>query len=702
MSSIFSNVYRTTPRVRWRGEHAALSSKRPSSGLTTDKARSLRELLERYNYAYHALDTPEVSDAKYDALLQDLRDLEREHPELITPDSPTQRVGASPLVAFGEIKHRVPMLSLDNAFSEQEVRDFDRRVRERLNTSEPIRYSAEPKLDGLAVSATYENGRFTQGATRGDGETGEDITQNLRTIAALPLRLRGKGFPRVLEVRGEVFMPRERFERFNAQAAVRGDKVFVNPRNAAAGSLRQLDARITAQRPLDIFIYGTGHVQDGSLPVTHGQTMQSLRNWGFKLCPESRIVESLEECLRYYEEIGARRDALPYQIDGVVYKVDELELRRRLGFVARAPRWAIAHKYPAEEEITVIRDIEFQVGRTGALTPVARLAPVFVGGVTISNATLHNMDEVERKDVRIGDSVVVRRAGDVIPEVVRVMIERRPASAVKVLLPGQCPVCGSPVVRDEQQAVARCTGGRSCAAQRVEEIKHFAARRALDIQGLGDKLIEQLSASGIVKSPADLWDLQADQLQQLERMGEKSAQKILKSIQASKRTTFPRFLYALGIRDVGEATASALAQHFETLEALQSASKEQIEEVPDVGPVVARNVVAYLQEPENRRLLERLRAAGVTWPAIVRASAAGGLAGKTLVLTGTLSGMSREAAQAAIMDAGGKVTGSVSAKTSYVVAGTDPGSKLKKANDLGVAILDEAGLLELLRSSSRS
>ena len=678
-----------------------MSSKR-SSQSPAARIRTLRDQVEHYNYAYHALDNPEVSDAQYDSLLQQLRDLEQQHPELITADSPTQRVGASPLAAFGEIKHRVPMLSLDNAFSDTVVRDFDRRVRERLKESGPLRYSAEPKLDGLAVSATYADGIFVQGATRGDGGTGEDITQNLRTIAALPLKLRGSGIPSVLEVRGEVFMPKERFERFNAQAATRGEKVFVNPRNAAAGSLRQLDARITAQRPLDIFIYGTGFVQDGALPLTHGETLQQLRQWGFKVCPQSRIVDSIDDCLRFYEDIGAQRASLPYQIDGVVYKVDDFALRRRLGFVARAPRWAIAHKFPAEEEITVIRDIEFQVGRTGALTPVARLVPVFVGGVTVSNATLHNMDEVERKDVRVGDSVVVRRAGDVIPEVVRVLLDRRPAKTHALVLPSKCPVCGSPVLRDAEQAIARCTGGRTCAAQRVEEIKHFASRRALDIQGLGDKLIEQLSATGIIKSPADLWDLQAEQLQELDRMGEKSAQKIIHSIQAAKRTTLPRFLYSLGIRDVGESTALALAQHFETLQRMLSASEEQIQEVPDVGPVVARNTIAYLREPENQRLLARLVAAGISWPAVTRPAAAGNLSGKTFVLTGTLAGMTREAAQAAIQEAGGKVTGSVSAKTSYVVAGADPGSKLKKANDLGVAVLDEAGLLALLKSSSRS
>ncbi|MBS0612122.1 MAG: NAD-dependent DNA ligase LigA [Proteobacteria bacterium] len=674
-------------------------------GTVVSKVQRLRELLHRYNYAYHALDAPEVSDAQYDALLEELRALEGQHPELITPDSPTQRVGATPLAMFGEVRHRLPMLSLDNAFSEEAVRSFDRRVRERLATAgceEPVRYSAEPKLDGLAVSATYENGLFTRGATRGDGETGEDITQNLRTIASLPLKLRGKDLPTVLEVRGEVFMPKARFERFNAEATARGEKTFVNPRNAAAGSLRQLDARITAKRPLDIFIYGTGYVEDGSLPDTQGETLASLRAWGFKICPESRIVTGIDECLRYFADIGARRAQLAYQIDGVVYKVDDQEQRRLLGFVARAPRWAIAHKYPAEEETTVVRDIEFQVGRTGALTPVARLEPVFVGGVTVSNATLHNMDEVHRKDVRVGDSVIVRRAGDVIPEVARVLLERRPAGTRPLALPACCPVCGSPVVKDEEAAVARCTGGRSCPAQRVEEIKHFAARRALDIRGLGDKLIEQLCATGVVRSPADLWHLDAAALAELERMGEKSAQKLVKAIHAARATTLPRLLYGLGIRDVGEATALALAQHFGTLQALQAADEDGVQQVPDVGPVVAANVVAWFRDTENRRLLHRLLEAGLHWPPIQRSGNPGPLAGKTFVLTGTLSGMTREAAQAALQRAGARVSGSVSSKTSYVVAGAEAGSKLKKAQSLSIPVLDEPAFLDLLKSSSRS
>ncbi len=653
-------------------------------------------MLERYNYRYHALDDPEVPDAEYDRLMLELRALETQHPQLLTADSPTQRVGAAPVAEFGEVRHRVAMLSLDNAFGEAEVRDFDRRVRERAATAAPIRYSAEPKLDGLAISALYEDGIFVRGATRGDGETGEDITQNLRTIPALPLRLRAGAAPQVLEVRGEVFMPLAGFERFNSQAAARGDKIFVNPRNAAAGSLRQLDPRITASRPLDIFIYGVGFVEGGDLPAHHGQILQSLRHWGLKICPQSRVVESIEGCLEYYREMGAMRARLPYQIDGVVYKVDDVELQRQLGFVSRAPRWAVAHKFPAEEALTTVRDIEFQVGRTGALTPVARLEPVFVGGVTVSNATLHNIDELTRKDVRVGDTVVIRRAGDVIPEVVRVLPERRTLSALPVVLPSVCPVCGSPVVREADQAAARCTGGRSCAAQRKEEIKHFASRRALDVQGLGDKLVEQLVDLDWVRTPADLFGLKAPQLATLERMGDKSAQKLHSAIDAAKRTSLPRFLYALGIRDVGEATAAALAQHFGGIAALRRATPEQIQRVPDVGPVVAEHVAAYFSDPDNAAMVDRLLASAVTWPDMTPKTAGGEFAGKTFVLTGSLQSLTREAAQEAILARGGKVSGSVSKKTHCVIAGADAGSKLKKAQDLGIAVLDEPGFLKLL------
>jgi DNA ligase (NAD+) len=661
----------------------------------------LRALLDRYNYRYHALDDPEVPDAEYDRLMLELRALEQQHPELIAPDSPTMRVGAAPVAAFGAVRHSIAMLSLDNAFSEEEARDFDRRVRERLGRGDaPLSYSAEPKLDGLAISARYENGTFVQGATRGDGETGEDITQNLRTIKALPLKMRGSTAPAVLEVRGEVFMPLAGFKRFNEQALARGEKTLVNPRNAAAGSLRQLDPRMTAARPLDLFVYGIGSVQGANLPPRHSETLQALRAWGFKICPQAAVVESIEGCLEYYRRMGAARAKLAYQIDGVVYKVDELELQRQLGFVSRAPRWAIAHKFPAEEALSVVRGIEFQVGRTGALTPVARLEPTFVGGVTVSNATLHNMDELTRKDVRVGDTVVIRRAGDVIPEVARVILERRPAGTKLIELPAVCPVCGSPVVRELDQAVARCTGGRLCAAQRKEEIRHFASRRAMDIQGLGDKLVEQLVDRGWVKIPADIFSLQEPQLATLERMGEKSARNLQAAIAAAKRTTLPRFLYALGIRDVGEATALGLAQYFRDLNALRSATQEEIQRVPDVGPVVAANVASYFGDPDNAMALDRLLAAGLSWPDIVAPSGSGELQGKNFVLTGTLASLSREAAGEAIQKLGGKVSGSVSKKTDYLVAGTDPGSKLKKAEQLGIAVLDEPAFLRLLKTSS--
>ncbi len=670
------------------------------AGTAATRAAELKETLERYNYRYHALDDPEVPDAEYDKLMLELRALETQHPELLTPDSPTQRVGAAPVAAFGTVKHRLAMLSLDNAFSEEEVRDFDRRVRERLDREAPVRYSAEPKLDGLAISARYVNGVFVQGATRGDGETGEDITHNLKTIKALPLKLRTDRPPPVLEVRGEVFMPLAGFERFNAEAIARGEKSFVNPRNAAAGSLRQLDPKMTAARPLDLFIYALGIVEGGELPAHHSAILQALRHWGFKICPQSRVVEGADGCLDYYREMGALRSKLPYQIDGVVYKVDDLELQKQLGFISRAPRWAVAHKFPAEEALTTVRGIEFQVGRTGALTPVARLEPAFVGGVTVSNATLHNIDELTRKDVRVGDTVVIRRAGDVIPEVARVLLERRVAGAAPVTLPSHCPVCGSPVVREADQAVARCTGGRNCAAQRKEEIRHFASRRALDIQGLGDKLVEQLVDRDWVRTPADLFALQAEQLAELERMGEKSAQKLQSAIAAAKHTSLPRFLYALGIRDVGEATALALAHYFRDIAALRRAEAEEIQRVPDVGPVVAKNVAAYFQDAENSSIVDRLLAAGIAWPAPAPADADADaeLAGKIFVLTGTLQAMTRDAAAEAVVRLGGKVSSSVSKKTNYVVAGTDAGSKLKKAEQLGIAVLDEAAFLKLLKT----
>ena len=659
------------------------------------RAAELRRLIDRYNHRYYALDDPEVPDAEYDQRLRELQALEARYPALVTADSPTQRVGTSPVAAFAEVRHRRPMLSLDNAFSDEEVRDFDRRVRGRLGTVPAVAYSVEPKLDGLAVNATYEDGVYTRAATRGDGEKGEDITANLRTIRSLPLRLHTRAPPRLLEVRGEVYMPLAGFRRLNEQAAARGEKTFVNPRNAAAGALRQLDPAVSASRPLDFFVYGIGDVEGEALAERQGELLETLRRFGFRICPHTRVVASIDDCLRYFQEIGVERHRLPFQIDGVVYKIDEFALQRRLGFVARAPRWAIAHKFPAEEAMTTVRGIEFQVGRTGALTPVARLAPIHVGGVTVSNATLHNIDELHRKDVRIGDTVVVRRAGDVIPEVVAVIPERRPRGTHRVELPAVCPVCGSPVERVEGQAIARCTGGRRCPAQRKEEIKHFASRRALDIEGLGDKLVEQLVDAGLVKSPADLFTLEEARLAALDRMGEKSARKLLAAIEHAKRTTLARFLNALGIRDVGESTAAALASHFGGLDALRAADVAQIQEVPDAGPVVATSVVAYFRDRANAAVLDRLLASGIHWPR-PPAVARGPLAGKVFVLTGTLEGCTREDATERITARGGKVSGSASKKTDYVVAGRDPGSKLDKARSLGITILDEAAFERLL------
>ncbi|HEY4341446.1 MAG TPA: NAD-dependent DNA ligase LigA [Steroidobacteraceae bacterium] len=667
-------------------------------GLPAARIAALREQLLAHDHRYHVLDDPSISDSEYDGLMQQLKQLEAEHPELITPDSPTQRVGGAPAAAFAAVLHAVPMLSLDNAFSEPDVRDFDRRVHERLKRQTPIGYSAEPKLDGLAVSLIYRSGILERAATRGDGEHGEDVTANVRTIRGVPLSLRGSP-PGLIEVRGEIFMPLAGFRQMNQQAQARGEKVFVNPRNAAAGSLRQLDPRITASRPLDIFLYAVGLVEGGAVPDHHTALLAAFRDWGLKTCPEARAVVGIEGCLTYYREIGARRDALPYQIDGVVYKVDARADQERLGFVSRAPRWALAHKFPAEEATTLLTAIEFQVGRTGALTPVARLAPVFVGGVTVSNATLHNMDEVARKDVRAGDTVVIRRAGDVIPEVVRVVVDEAHEARAKVVMPGRCPICGSPVEKAEGEAIARCSGGFTCRAQRQEGILHFASRRAMDIEGLGDKLVEQLVENERVKSPADIFSLSIEQLAGLERMGEKSAANLHAAIAKSRDTTLPRFLFALGIRDVGEATALALAQHFVTLEALAAATPEQIEEVPDVGPVVAGHVAVFFASKAHAAVIARLRELGVNWPPMQpRASGGLKLSGQTWVVTGTLTAMTREQATAALVELGAKVAGSVSKKTAGVVVGTDAGSKLKKAQELGVPVLDEAGFLELLKS----
>jgi len=663
------------------------------------KVRELRTQLEHHNYRYHVLDDPEVSDAEYDRLMRELKALEEQYPDLVTPDSPTQRVGATPVSELQEVVHSRPMLSLDNGFEDEDIVAFDRRVRERLENVEQVEYSAEPKLDGLAISFRYESGRLVQAATRGDGLRGEDVTHNVRTIKAVPTVLRGTP-PKLLEVRGEVFMLIAGFKAMNQRALERGERTFVNPRNAAAGSIRQLDPRTAADKPFDVFFYGIGETDGWKLPAKHSEALEQLREWGLKISPLLKIVQGAEGCLQYYRDIGAKRASLPYEIDGVVYKVNRFVQQRDLGFVARAPRWAIAHKFPAHEENTIVRGVEFQVGRTGALTPVARMDPVFVGGVTVSNATLHNMDEVRRKDVRIGDTVVIRRAGDVIPEVVKVILERRPQDAREVELPAKCPVCGSAVEREEGEAVARCTGGLYCPAQRKEALRHFASRHALDIDGLGTKLIDQLVEGGVVNNPADLYELTAERLAELDRMGEKSAENLVKALEQSKqKATLPRFLYALGIRDVGEATAAALANHFGSIKELQGATEEQIQEVPDVGPVVAAHVYKFFQEKHNRDVLAALsKHIQLKAQARKAASGEGPLAGKTFVLTGSLDSMSRDQASERIVELGGKVAGSVSKKTSYVVAGAEAGSKLAKAQELGVVVLDEKAFLELLNS----
>ena len=659
------------------------------------RVRELREQIDYHNYRYYVLDDPEIPDSEYDRLMRELQELEAAHPELVTPDSPTQRVGAQPLKEFSEVRHAVPMLSLGNAFSDGEMADFDERVRKLLKV-EQVEYSAEPKLDGLAISLRYEKGVLVQGATRGDGHRGEDVTSNVRTIGAIPLRLRGRGWPDVLEVRGEIFMPKKGFEELNERARRKGEKTFANPRNAAAGSLRQLDPKVTASRPLSFYAYGWGELSVEIPGDSYSGVMEVIRGYGLPVSPELKVVSGLQGCLDYFAAMSEKRDSLDYEIDGVVFKVNDLEQQQRLGYVSRAPRWAIARKFPAQEALTTVRDVEFQVGRTGAVTPVARLAPVEVGGVVVSNATLHNMDEVRRKDVHIGDTVYVRRAGDVIPEIVRVLPERRPRDAREVVLPKHCPVCGSDIIKPEGEAVARCTGGLFCPAQRKEAIKHFASRRAMDIEGLGDKLVEQLVDQGLVHDPADLYSLSKEQLMALERMGEKSAQNLLDALARSKETTLARFLYALGIREVGEATSQTLARHFGTLEALEQADEDTLQQVPDIGPVVAAHIAAFFRQPHNREVIDKLLAAGIHWPA-VETPAAGEqpLAGKTFVLTGTLS-RPRNEVKAQLQALGAKVTGSVSKKTDYVVAGEAAGSKLAKAETLGITVLDEEQLNNLL------
>ncbi len=663
---------------------------------TRQRVDVLRRELNDHNYRYYVLDDPTIPDAEYDRLLSELETLEEKHPDLVTSDSPTQRVGAAPAAGFETVAHQVPMLSLANAFADDDVREFDRRIREQLDR-EVIEYAAEPKLDGVAIALRYERGELVLGATRGDGRSGENVTSNVRTIRAIPLRLRGADVPSVLEVRGEIFMTRSGFAALNQGLTEAGDKTFVNPRNAAAGSLRQLDPDVTARRPLHFYCYGAA-TSDG-LPQRHSDILDALREFGFPVSNQVERVQGADGLLDYHRRTLADRDGLDYDIDGVVYKLDDLDQQREMGFVSRAPRWALAHKFPAQEEITRLLDIEVQVGRTGALTPVARLKPVFVGGVTVTNATLHNLDEIRRKDVRPGDQVVVRRAGDVIPEVVRSMVEQRPADSRPWTMPEQCPACGSAVEQVEGEAVARCTGGLVCPAQRMRALEHFASRTAMDIDGLGTRLIEQLVERDLVKSPADLFRLDVPTLAGLERMAEKSASNLVEALDKARQPSLARLLFALGIREVGGVTAANLARYFGSLERLAEASIEDLTAVPDVGPVVAEHVHNFFNEPHNLEVIRALSEAGVKYrPEQVQQGGELPLTGKTYVLTGALESRTRSEAKAALEALGAKVTSSVSKKTTTVIAGSDPGSKLEKAESLGVPVLDESGLDELLGS----
>ena len=666
---------------------------------TRQRVAALHKTLHEHSHRYYVLDDPIISDAEFDQLFRELQTIESEHPELLTPDSPTQRVGAEPLSQFEQVKHRVPMLSLNNAFSLDELKDFDRRVKTRLEAEEDqlIEYMAEPKLDGLAVSLRYEDGVFMQGATRGDGNTGENVTENIRTIAMVPLKLQGKKIPPVLEVRGEVFMDQSAFDALNQEATANEQKHYVNPRNAAAGSLRQLDSRKTAKRNLSIYVYSLGEVEGATLPDTHHKSLQWLEALGFPVNPEILICRGPDACYDYYEGMQKKRPSLGYEIDGVVFKVNSIKEQQELGFVSRAPRWAIAEKFPAEEAITVLESVEFQVGRTGALTPVARLEPVFVGGVTVSNATLHNIDEIERKDVRVGDTVVVRRAGDVIPEVARVVIEKRKKGSRKLKLPAKCPVCGSTVVRPDGDAVARCTNGMQCDAQRQEGIKHFASRKAMDIEGLGDKLVEQLVDAGLITTVDDIFTLTSDSLASLPRMASKSANNVVAAIDKARQTTLGRFIFALGIREVGETSAATLASHFGSLDALIEASVEEIESVKDIGPVASNSIVAFFSNKLNRQVVDNLIKNGVNFPVIETPDVEPTLEGNTYVLTGTLEALTRDEAKQLLVQMGAKVSGSVSKKTTAVYAGSSPGSKVTKAESLEVPVYDEAALLTLLK-----
>ncbi|WP_318451322.1 NAD-dependent DNA ligase LigA [Photobacterium leiognathi] len=659
---------------------------------------TLREQLDYHGHRYYVEDNPEIPDAEYDRMMQQLLKIEAEHPEWVTVDSPSQRVGGTALEGFTQVKHEIAMLSLDNAFNDDDLRAFQKRLQDRLRSGSELSYCCEPKLDGLAVSLMYENGVLVQAATRGDGATGENITHNVRTIRAIPLRLQGTDWPARLEVRGEVFMPKKGFEALNEKALKKGEKTFANPRNAAAGSLRQLDPKITATRPLSFYAYAVGVVEGRELAETQYERLCQLKAWGLPMCPEIRKVDSIEEVIAYHQSIGEKRQSLGYEIDGVVIKIDDIDTQQQLGFVARAPRWAIAYKFPAQEEMTVLNNVEFQVGRTGAITPVAKLEPVFVGGVTVSNATLHNADEVERLGVMIGDTVIIRRAGDVIPQIASVVDSRRPESAQAIVFPSECPVCQSKIERIEGEAVARCTGGLFCQAQRKEALKHFVSRKALDVDGCGEKVIEQLVDREMVATPADLFKFSAGEVTILERMGPKSAQKLVDALKASKLTTLPRFIYSLGIREVGEATAANLANYFETLEAISQATKEQLIEVPDVGDVVAAHIFNFFREEHNMAVVKDLQEIGIHWPEIEKPEEGIELPleGKTVVLTGSLSQLTRSDAKAALQKLGAKVTGSVSKKTDLLVAGEAAGSKLAKAQELDIEIWDEQKLVDLM------
>jgi DNA ligase (NAD+) len=657
------------------------------------RIEKLRQTIDRYNYEYYVLDAPSASDAEYDKLFRELVSLEAKYPDLVTSISPTQRVGETPATAFSTVEHDTPMLSLDNVFSEEELAAFYKRIVQRLEAKQTIHFWCEPKYDGLAVSLTYENGIFVKAATRGDGVTGEDITANVRTIRSIPLKIPGK-VPDKFDVRGEVIMKRADFNKLNDQAVKQGEKVFVNPRNAAAGSLRQLNPKITASRNLSFVVYGVGNSDTFKKLDTQESIIKQLAQWGFPTSKESRLENDLDGCSHFFNGMQKKRPNLPFEIDGVVYKVNSLDLQKKLGFVSRAPRWAVAHKFPAQEENTILEAVDFQVGRTGALTPVARLKPIFVGGATVSNATLHNMDEIERKDIRIGDTVVVRRAGDVIPEVVMSIKEKRPSNAKKIKMPTQCPVCHSHVERIEGEAVARCTGELICVAQRKEAIKHFASRRAMDIEGLGDKIVDQLIDSGLIDTLVDIYALKAEKVAALERMGDKSATKLIAAIEKSKNTTFARFLYALGIREVGETTAAELARHF-SLEQLEKASVEDLETVPDIGPIVANHIAQFFKEPHNRQAIKKLLSLGIQFKKAKKAGPQP-LLGKVFVITGTLPGIGRDEMTDKLHSLGAKVTGSVSKNTDFVLYGESAGSKLQKAQELGVKCITLEELQDLL------